>query len=138
MVRAGVMNHPGEWNESGFAEIQKPPRALRHHRLTDFKRVVRLLKIFVIFKKHSASGGSKGWRTPGVAVMKGGWNRSRLEVWRLLRASRSSLVSRSHIELWIEANGSYALREPAEAYGLNFAAENEALRSQNTSYGMKG
>jgi putative transposase len=25
MVRAGVVNHPGEWKESGFAEIQKPP-----------------------------------------------------------------------------------------------------------------
>ena len=34
----------------------------------------------------------------------------------------------------IEANGSYALRESAEAYGLNFAVENEALRSQNTFF----
>jgi putative transposase len=26
MVRAGVVNHPEKWKESGFAEIQKPPR----------------------------------------------------------------------------------------------------------------
>ena len=32
----------------------------------------------------------------------------------------------------IEADGSYALREPTEPYGLKFAAESEALRSQNT------
>jgi len=32
----------------------------------------------------------------------------------------------------IEGDGSHALREPAEAYGLKFASENEALRSQNT------
>ncbi|HSK29625.1 MAG TPA: transposase [Candidatus Limnocylindria bacterium] len=26
MVRAGVVNHPGQWKESGFSEIQKPPK----------------------------------------------------------------------------------------------------------------
>src|SRR5689334_24582166 len=26
MVRAGVVNHPEKWNESGFVEIQKPPK----------------------------------------------------------------------------------------------------------------
>ena len=34
----------------------------------------------------------------------------------------------------IEGDGSYTLREPIEAYGLKFAAENEALRSQNTFF----
>jgi hypothetical protein len=33
----------------------------------------------------------------------------------------------------IEADGSYVLREPAEAYAVKFA-ENEALRSQNTFF----
>jgi len=40
-------------------------------------------------------------------------------------------VKASHRDV-IEANGSYALREPEEAYGLKFVAENEALRHQNT------
>src|SRR6266540_4632772 len=26
MVRAGAVNHPGQWNESGFCEIQEPPK----------------------------------------------------------------------------------------------------------------
>ena len=26
MVRAGVVSHPGEWKESGYEEIQNPPR----------------------------------------------------------------------------------------------------------------
>jgi REP element-mobilizing transposase RayT len=26
MVRAGVVNHPERWKESGFKEIQKPPK----------------------------------------------------------------------------------------------------------------
>jgi hypothetical protein len=37
----------------------------------------------------------------------------------------------SHRDM-IEENGSYALREPAEAYGVKFTAENETLTSQNT------
>jgi len=45
-----------------------------------------------------------------AALVKRLW---RLEVWRLLRA----------------------LREPAEACGLKFAAENGALSSQNTFFG---
>jgi hypothetical protein len=32
------------------------------------------------------------------------------------------------------ASSGYTLREPIEAYGLKFAAENEALRSQNTFF----
>ena len=34
----------------------------------------------------------------------------------------------------IEGDGSYTLREPIEAYGPQFAAENEALRPQNTFF----
>ena len=34
----------------------------------------------------------------------------------------------------IESDGSYVLREPAEAYVLKFAGGNEALRSQNTFF----
>ena len=26
MVRAGVVNHPGQWKESGFSEIRVPPK----------------------------------------------------------------------------------------------------------------
>lgn len=36
----------------------------------------------------------------------------------------------------IEADGSYALRDPAEAYGLKFAAENEAQDLKTPSFGM--
>ena len=34
----------------------------------------------------------------------------------------------------IEADGTYVLREAAQTYGLKFAAESEALRSQNTVF----
>ena len=61
-----------------------------------------------------------------------GLKRSRLEAWRLLTTVKSELgVKATHRDV-VEADGSYALREPAEAYGLKFVAENEALRHQNT------
>jgi hypothetical protein len=34
----------------------------------------------------------------------------------------------------VESDGTYALREPGEAYGSRFAGENEALRFQNTFF----
>ena len=34
----------------------------------------------------------------------------------------------------IEAGGMYALREGSEAYGFNFAGENEVLSSENTRF----
>src|SRR5687767_821724 len=41
MVRAGVVNHPGQWKESGFCEIQEPPKRC-DHRCSSTERVVRL------------------------------------------------------------------------------------------------
>jgi hypothetical protein len=35
----------------------------------------------------------------------------------------------------VESDGSYVLREPADAYALKFAGANGALRSQNTFFG---
>jgi hypothetical protein len=39
----------------------------------------------------------------------------------------------AHREL-VEGDGSYVLREAAEAYGLEFGAENEVLRHQNSFF----
>jgi hypothetical protein len=37
----------------------------------------------------------------------------------------------------LETDGSYALREAGGVYGVKFAAESQALRSQSTFFGMK-
>jgi hypothetical protein len=49
---------------------------------------------------------------------------------------RSELGSRPHIAM-SSSDGSYVLREMAKEYALKFAAETEALRSQNTFFGKK-
>jgi putative transposase len=39
MVRPGVVNHPGQWKESGFYEIQKPPK---RYAIIDLQRLSEL------------------------------------------------------------------------------------------------
>jgi hypothetical protein len=40
MVRAGVVNHPSEWNFGGYNEIQKPRE---RYALIDYKRLMELV-----------------------------------------------------------------------------------------------
>lgn len=40
MVRAGAVNHPGEWTGSGYREIQRPPQ---RYRIIDTERTAELL-----------------------------------------------------------------------------------------------
>ena len=44
MVRAGVVGHPGQWKESGFSEIQDPPKRYRIVDLHEPERRERLCK----------------------------------------------------------------------------------------------
>ena len=63
MIRAGVVNHPGQWKESGFSEIQKPPK---RYAIIDYEleRVERVCGTEAIFKEHIDSGLSKRWAEP--------------------------------------------------------------------------
>ena len=45
MVRAGVVNHPSEWNFGGYNEIQKPRQ---RYALIDYKRLMELLHISTV------------------------------------------------------------------------------------------
>jgi REP element-mobilizing transposase RayT len=62
MVRAGVVNHPAKWKESGFSEIEKPPK---RYAMIDLPSLMELsgLRTLEIFKEHIASGWSKDWKT---------------------------------------------------------------------------
>jgi hypothetical protein len=91
------------------------------------------LQISEIFKEHTA------WVAQGLENSLAGrddrWSES------LALGSRSFVekikdqlgVKAAHRGV-IEADLSYALREPKEAYGLKFATETETLRSKNTFF----
>jgi putative transposase len=133
MVRAGVVNHPGEWKESGFREIQKPPN---RYSIIDVQSVSELggfaaPRDFQTAHRQWIEEGLEN----GLAIRDDRWSES------IAVGSRSFIekvkddlgVKAAHRGV-IEAGGSYALREPAEAYASNFTGERETLRSQNTFF----
>ena len=73
-------------------------------------------------------GLSKHWKTAALHAMIAGLKRSPSGAWLFVESVKNDLGIKSmHREL-LETDGTYALREPAEAYTRNSTAENEALR----------
>jgi len=62
MVRAGAVNHPEKWKESGFREIQKPPKRYAIINLQSLSELCGFADPRT-FKGHIASRLSRGWRT---------------------------------------------------------------------------
>jgi hypothetical protein len=62
MARAGVVNHLGKWKESGFREIQKPPKRYAIINLQSLSELCGFADP-TDFKGDIASGLSGGWRT---------------------------------------------------------------------------
>jgi hypothetical protein len=133
MVRAGVVNHPLQWQESGCSEIQKPPK---RYAIIDLRSLSDLSGFADLrdFQRAHREWVEQGLEN-GLAGRDDRWSES-IAVGSLafVESVRNQLGIKALHRDVIEANGSYALREPGEAYGLKFAAENEALRSQNTFF----
>ena len=133
MVRAGVVNHPENWQESGFSEIQKPPN---RYAIIDLRSLVSLSGFAEVRDFQRAH---REWveQAPenGVVMRDDRWSES-IAVGSLafVESLKNQLGVKGSHRHEIEADGTYALREPAEAYGLSFAAENDALSSQNTFF----
>ena len=131
LVRAGVVNHPEMWKESGFSEIQKPPK---RYAIIDLEGLRELSGFSAPkdFQRAHHEWVERGLQN-GLAVRDDRWSEG-------IAVGSRSFVERVKNELGfkaahrdvVEADAGYALRESAEAYGLNFAGENEALRHQNT------
>jgi putative transposase len=132
MVRAGVVNHPEKWKESGFTEIQKLPK---RYAIIDFQSLTELSGFADLRDFQTAH---RQWVEQelenGLLMRDDRWSES-IAVGSLafIDKVKSELGVRAAHRDVIEADGSYVLREPAEAYAVKFA-ENEALRSQNTFF----
>ena len=130
MVRAGVVNHPGEWKESGFSEIQKPPK---RYAIIDLQSLIELTGYADLRDLQTAH---RQWVEQGLenglVARDDSWSEA-IAVGSLafVENVKNQLgIKASHRDV-IEADGTYALREAGEAYGVEFATESEALRSQN-------
>jgi REP element-mobilizing transposase RayT len=131
MARAGVVKHPGHWKESGFSEIQKPPK---RYAIIDLK-ILGELNGFADPKDFQTA--HRQWVEQelenGLAVRDDRWSES-VAVGSLafVEKVQSDLgMTAAHREF--EAMGeAYALREPSDAYGRNFGGETGLLRPENT------
>lgn len=131
MVRAGVVNHPKEWLFCGYNEIQKPKQ---RYSLIDYEKL-----IFYLQRKDfgdlqvSCREAVEGRLSQGIPLRDEKWSKS-------IAVGTKAFVEAIVKKLGIRAKGrkvireakSYMLREPAVAYGVNFAPENDILSFDNS------
>jgi len=133
MVRAGVVNHPGQWKESGFAEMEKPPK---RYAIIDFQSLSELsgfadLKDFQRAHQEWAKQGLEN----GLAFRDARWS----EV--IARGSLAFVgnvkdqlgIKATHRDV-LPADGTYTLREASEPYVRKFTGESEVLSAENTFF----
>ncbi len=131
MVRGGVVEHPVNWLNSGYREIQQPPK---RYAVIDSPGLVALCgfsKLADFQQAHcrwvdtALEGGS--------AVGDVRWSEA-------VAVGSRDFVEKVRSELGIKAlhrepeqvDGTYTLREPGDAYRAQFDIESEALSANNT------
>jgi putative transposase len=133
MVRAGGVNHPFKWMHSGYREIQKPPKRYAIIDLQSLSELSGLADLRDFQRTH------RQWVEQelenGLASRDDRWSES-IAVGTLVFVEnvKSELGFKAAHRDVIQGDGSYALRESGEAYGLGFAAESEVLRAENTFF----
>jgi len=133
MVRAAAVSHPVEWSHSGYREIQQPPK---RYAVIDLEGLAALCGFA---NKGDFQRAHRQWveqaMENGDAPREYRWSEA-LAVGSLafVESVKNDLgVKAAHREV-LAVDGTYALREPSEAYTRNLISENEALRSQNTFF----
>jgi len=133
MVRAGAVSHPERWNESGFREIQKPPKRYAIIDLPSLSELSGFADLGDFLKAHRqwVEHGLEN----GLTCRDQRWSES-IAVGSLafVENVKNQLGTKASQRDLTEAKGSYALGEPVAAYGAEFTAENEALRQENTLF----
>jgi len=130
MVRAGVVDHPKEWINSGYNEIQNPKK---RYNLIDFQRLPILfgfdsLKEFQKHHKIWIDEALKNYRLERDSK----WSES-------IAVGRKSFVEEVHKKLGYKVKGrkvtwleeSYLIREHVASYNPLFEGKNISLRVEN-------
>ena len=131
MVRAAVVKHPMEWAQSGYREIQQPPV---RYAVIDLQGLSALCGFTEVADFQQAHRQWVGQALDGeTGVRDDRWSKA-IAVGSLafVDGVRSALgVKAIHREV-AQLDGTYTLREKSEAYGGDFASENDPLRLDNT------
>ena len=131
MVRAGVVDHPAEWEHSGYREIREPPERYAVidlstlSELCGFEQTADFQRAHRDWVEEALSGT--------IAVKDNRWSQA-------IAVGSLAFVDKVKSELGFKAqhreveqvDGTYILREQSEAYSAHFASENDALMTDNT------
>ena len=131
MVRAGVVEEPGQWPFCGYSEIQNPKQRYRiidYDKLMELFRQTNMIELQDIFQErveealncHKLERDSK-W-TESIAL--GGEE--------FVEDTKRKLGFRGRGRRVVGNEGSYQLREPEVAYTCDFHTENDVLRLENS------
>lgn len=126
MVRAGVVNHPRDWQASGYHEIQNPPMRYRIVDLEVLQNLLEVSSLKELQQRHLM------WIDDAIAN-----NRAAYEAqWSSsIAVGSKSFVETVKTQLLISAkyrkvepeNDAFVLREPSANYSFHFGAQNEVL-----------
>jgi putative transposase len=124
-----VKVRPGDWEQSGYREIQKAPK---RYAIIDLAILSGLngftdVRDFQTAHRRWVEQGLEN----GLAIRDDRWSEA-VAVGGLafVETMKKELGVKAKHRNVIETNGSYALREATEAYGRKFATETEALSHQ--------
>ena len=132
MVRAGAVSHPSEYKNSGYNEIQYPPK--RYSIINQ-----KMLGYFSMRDKNSFRKEHRNW----ISVELKNNALSRNPDWSeaiavgekpFLNNIQENLISRAQKRSIIENNGSAVLKEPEISYSTVFNGKKDSLSHKNTYF----
>lgn len=117
MVRAGAVEHPSQWRESGYCELQRLPQ---RYRIIDATELCRLLECATpAAVRRRVTGWTERTLIERPAARESAWTESLAVGSRpFLRQVKQGLGPRAAVRGLAEADGVSCLREPAAAYLL--------------------
>ena len=130
MVRAGVVEHPSEWEFCGYNEILAPRQ---RYALIDYDGLRSLLNFDSM---DDLAAAYRGWIKDslggGNSLRDGKWTESvAVGSEAFVTATKEALGDKGEGRAVIGGDGSYELREPPAAYKGIFGHENTVLRAEN-------
>ncbi|HZA53698.1 MAG TPA: hypothetical protein VE616_05575, partial [Candidatus Udaeobacter sp.] len=133
MVRAGAVSHPTDWEQSGYREIQKPPK---RYVIIDLP-ILSELNGFADVRDFQTAHRQWIEQTleSGHTVHDDRWSEA-IAVGSLAFVAnvKGQLGSKALHRTVEHRDGAYALREPGDTYNDDFGTKSEPLRLENTFF----
>ena len=133
MVRARAVKHPGDWEHSGYREIQKPPE---RYAVVDLRELTALCGFANLenFQRAHRQWVEQALEV-GPTLRDDRWSEAiavgSLGFLEILKAELGGKALHRTVE---HSDGAYTLREPGDAYNGDFGTKSEPLRLENTFF----